>query len=113
MIDNRLGRVGWTGRVVQIGKLLIPGTGAAVAVGCGRACYNRRCRVGCRRLNVVNDIGEDHVVENAEARADDGFVLSKESWAPRNTGARAPLAAVCLLFGIAAGAGGQREACWI
>ena len=68
---------------------------------------------GCIRssgLNVVDDVGKDNVVEDAEAGADDRLVaIAQEVRAVGDTCARSPLAAIGLLFQIA-GRGWRREA---
>ena len=78
MIDDRLGGVERQGAFIQGWPNCSPrGLRAAVSVSCGAAGDDWRSSVGCAGLDVVDDVGKEHIVEDAKAGANDGFCAAR------------------------------------
>jgi len=73
VVDNWLSAVRSQCGLIQIGELLHPIGGATVVIGRSAAGDHRRCRVGSGGLAVIDDIGEDDIIENTKSSAKYSF----------------------------------------
>src|SRR5665213_1365354 len=111
MIRNRVCRIAWQrglGHAREVGECR-PGRLAAWVSSGNRADNALGGVVRSRRLDVVDDVGEESVVEHADAPTKNCLTLAEPAWAIRYAKARTPIPCIRGLSHVAR-RGAAREA---
>src|ERR1035441_1553638 len=113
LVHDRVRRIGRQRILIEVSKLLEPGCSAAIRVR-GRVAED--LRRGCGRssgLDVVNDVGENHIIEDTEAGLHNSLAGAEQFRAIGNAEPGSPRLGYGLLVVLQLLAADGKQAIWV